>query len=283
MRLREAMAREHERQNALGELWGKRYDDPLGVGPDFVEIVEYEGMFAVGQRYLKLEIALHVHLMIRPRWGDGDPCNVCVWSVGLSSSAESESKDDAIGRNRYSGDLLRQGERRLRGREYGVRDTVLVTIRQPSEANEGVVVRVPVASFKGLERLDDLYVVGSQSREVPRHGSVAPPFWLRGDRECSPLGNGGMPMLHEAGDEIVESGAEMVGDLANGDLPLQRGLTLDVEDVLRCVRFEASENAAPCVIEKDAPFLVERGKVFVYSLEPPCDGVQHPSHALTSP
>jgi hypothetical protein len=72
----------------------------------------------------------------------------------------------------------------------------------------------------------------------------------------------------QAGDEVVEGGAELVGEVAEDGAPSPLRLTLNVDDVLACVDFEATEDSACCLVKEGAPFTVERIQVFVCPLQP---------------
>lgn len=274
----QAVVSEHARQARLGELWGKRFDDPTGLGPHLREVLEGEQMIRVGERYVDAEVALHAHLRIRSCDGDTDSLEVCVWATRAGVVANGEIGNAAVplrdGKAREGLSDLWQIGKSLSADVACVRSAVLVAVAEEAEEPEGVTLGVLWPSYKGLEILDDFLVADREATSRFADVSPLPPIDALGDGEFVRLGDSNPAMFDEGAEEVVEDRADMKRELAYVKEPLGWRLPFDVEDVLRCVRFEAFEDSVVYVVKEGAPFVVERGKTFVCSIEPSSGGDQ---------
>jgi len=227
----------------------------------------------IPERYVSGEVALHLHIGVRP----SDSVSQVKYGCAVFERASSVEAKDRLMRPRDiagsdiepNGALLKRGERRMD-------KAVLVGVREQGEDPERPELRL-VPSVVRLVLLDDLPCMAIQ-RDSAQGALSLPSRHLDSTKELVPVREDGVEVVpsrslpgskHELPNEVIERGAEVVGDVPDDYPPAWSRVFgnghLDPEPA--GLRIELTDSATRLRVPEGIDLLIE----FVRVLDRPLD------------
>lgn len=259
--------------------FGKDFTD---FAPDVEQIVRQEGSFRASERYRDGDIAVHVHLRIRPSIGEENTTEYCAI---FSKRGIVERNGSNLGISRFiqaweESNPLRQweGDRRSGSDKDGCRmqKPVLISIIDPTEPREGMV-DILIASEVWLTLLDQCPIALKQTSEsLPR--ATIPFLAFIGDYKS------GMDIYlipshdNQSGNYIVQNRSKFVRPLSNEDAPFEGWFTSQAKNILAALFIEVGPNAVVYGLEESADFVVELAEILICPLEPKTERLDSTIH-----
>lgn len=244
-------------------------NDFTDFAPDIEQVIKAEGSFRASERYRDGNIAVHVHLRIRPSVSEDNATEYCAIFSKQGTLFEPNVTKHSVTRFIQDGEtwpFVRQTARKLDKTGCRMQKPVLISIIDPTQSGEGMVESF-VTSDVWLTPLNQCLIALKQSSEGLSRTPV-PFVVVVGDDKGGFYSYLVSPLDDQGGNHVVQNYSKFVCPLSNEDTPFGGWFTRQAKNVLAALFIELTPDAVVYGLKEPVNFTVELAEILICPLEP---------------